>query len=68
MTDQQAFSTPWLNECTLFRLKRRLKSITDFQINCNGHLIKSQSSMKYLVIDIDPFFSDERTVNIIHDD
>jgi len=65
VTDQQAFSTPWLNECTLFRLKRRLKTITDFQINCNGHLIKSQSSIKYLGIDIYPFFSGERTANII---
>jgi hypothetical protein len=31
----------------------KLKIITDFQINYNGHLIKFQSSNNYLSIDID---------------
>ena len=38
----------------------KLKIITDFQINCNGHLIKSQSSNNYLSIDIDHNWSGER--------
>jgi hypothetical protein len=38
----------------------KLKIITDFQINCNDHLIKSQSSNNYLSIDIDHNVSGER--------
>jgi hypothetical protein len=43
------------------------ETIADFQINCNDRLIKSQSSIKYLSIDIhvDQNLSDERTVNTI---
>ena len=37
-----------------------------FQINCiNGYLIKSQSSIKYLGIDIDKKLSGARTANTI---
>jgi hypothetical protein len=32
--------------------KRIQNTIADFQINCNGHLIKIQSSIKYLAVDI----------------
>ena len=39
----------------------KLKTIADFQINCNSHLIKSQSSNKYLGIEIDHNLSGERT-------
>ena len=38
----------------------KLKTIADFQINCNSHLIKSQSSNTYLGIDIDHNLSGER--------
>jgi hypothetical protein len=38
----------------------KLKTMADFQINCNSHLIKSQSSNKYLGIDIDHNLSGER--------
>ena len=48
-----------------FWQKRKLKTITDFQINCNGHLIKSKRSIKYLGIDIDQNLSGERTANAI---
>jgi hypothetical protein len=37
--------------CILFGPRRKLKTITDFQINCNCHLIKWQSIIKYLGID-----------------
>ena len=39
----------------------KFKTIADFQINCNSHLIRSQSNNKYLGIDIDDNFSGERT-------
>jgi len=32
--------------------KTKIQHVTDFQINCNGHLIKLKSSSKYLGIDI----------------
>ena len=40
-------------ECILFGSKWKLKPVIDFQIACHGHIIKSQSSVKYLGIDID---------------
>ena len=52
-------------ECILFGHKRKLTTITDFQITCHGHVIKSQSHIKYLGIDIDQNLSGEITVNII---
>ena len=50
-------------ECILFGPKRKLKTVTDFQIACHGHIIKSQSSVKYLGIDIDENLSGESIVN-----
>ena len=52
-------------ECILFVLKGNLKTITDIQLNCNCHIIKSQSNIKYLGIDIDKNLSSERTTNVI---
>lgn len=52
-------------ECILFGPKRNLKKASEFQINCNGHIIKSQSSIKYLGIDIDQNLSGEKTANSI---
>jgi hypothetical protein len=40
----------------LFSAKEKLKTVSDFQINCNGHVIKSHSSGKYL--SIDQFFTE----------
>jgi hypothetical protein len=48
-----------LNAFVLFQ-SEQLKFITDFQINCNGHIMKSQSSNSYLSIDIDHHLSGER--------
>ena len=53
-------------ECILFGPKRNLKRASEFQIQCNGHVIKSQSSIKYLGIDIDQNLSGEKkTANSI---
>jgi len=46
-------------------ITRKLKTLNCFQINCNGHQIKSPSSIAYLSIDIDQNVTDERTVNTI---
>ena len=46
----------------MFGPKRKLKPITDFQID--HHLIKSQSSIKYLGIDIQ--MQIKRTINTIN--
>ena len=44
-----AFFTPCLKQ---IGPKRIQNTIADFQINCNGHLIKIQSSIRYLAVDI----------------
>jgi hypothetical protein len=40
-------------ECILCGPKRKLKTIANFQINRNGHRLKSQNSINYLGIAID---------------
>jgi hypothetical protein len=46
-----------------FYQSEKLKTIADFQINCNGHLLKSQSSIKYLGNDIEQHLSCQRTIS-----
>jgi len=60
-----SFLYTWVKLNAFFWAKAKIKTITDFQNNCNGHLIKSESSIKYLGIDIDQNFSGERTANAI---
>ena len=43
-------------ECILFGSKRKLRKVDQFRINCAGHSIKSQESVKYLGLNIDRFF------------
>lgn len=45
-----------LVELNVFFIGRKLKTITDFKINCIGHLTKSKSCIKYSGIDIDHNF------------
>ena len=52
-------------ECILFGPKRKLKSVSEFKIKCNSHVIKSQTSIKYLGIDLDQNLSGETTANSI---
>ena len=54
-------------ECILLGPKRKLKSIIDFQSNCNGHRLKSKSmcSIEYFGIDIDKNVSSERTATTV---
>lgn len=42
-----------------------MSDILWFSNQCNGHLIQSQSSIKYLGIDIDKQLSSARTANTI---
>ena len=52
-------------ECIIFGPKRKLKKVTNFEVKCNNHIIKSQPKLKYLGIDIDQHLSGESTVNSI---
>ena len=46
-----------------FYQSEKLKTIADFQINCNGHLLKSQSCIKYLGNDIEQHLSYQITIS-----
>ena len=46
-----------------FYQSEKSKTIADFQINCNGHLLKSQSSIKYLGNDIEQHLSCQTTIS-----
>ena len=35
-------------ECIIFGSKRKLRKINNFSVECNGHTIKAQRSVKYL--------------------
>ena len=35
-------------ECVLFGPRRKLRSITNFHVQCKDHIIKAQDSVKYL--------------------
>ena len=52
-------------ECILCGPKRKLKTIANFQINRNGHRLKSQNSINYLGIAIDQNLSGARPTNSI---
>jgi hypothetical protein len=44
---------------------RKLRKVTKYQIQCNDHIIKSQTKLKYVGLDIDQNLSGEITVNSI---
>ena len=52
-------------ECILFGSKRKLRKIGDFSIECNGHTIKAQRSVKYLGLSLDYQLTGEAIVNSI---
>ena len=52
-------------ECILFGSKRKLRKVSDFSIECNGHTIKAQRSVKYLGLNLDDQLSGEAIVNSI---
>ena len=52
-------------DCILFGPKRKLRKVTEFQINCHGHIINSQNSVKYLGIDIDQNLSGEKQLTLL---
>ena len=52
-------------ECILFGSKRKLIKIGDFSIECNGHTIKAQRSVKYLGLSLDYQLTGEAIVNSI---
>ena len=50
-------------ECILFRSKKKLKKVKDFQVMCNGHVNEHTTSLKYLGLNIDNLLSGELAVN-----
>ena len=40
-------------ECMLFGPRKTLRKITNFQVVCNGHVIKANDKVKYLGLSID---------------
>ena len=52
-------------ECVLFGSKRKLRKIDNFSIECNGHTIKAQRSVKYLGLNLDDQLTGETIVNSI---
>ena len=54
-------------ECILFGCRRKLRTVQNFGIECNGHSIQAQTSVKYLGLNLDNFLSEEANANsIIH--
>ena len=52
-------------ECIIFGSKRILREINNFSVECNGHTIKTQRSVKYLGLTLDDQFTGEAIVNSI---
>ena len=50
-------------ECILFGSKRKLRKAEEFYIECNGHKIKAQNSVKYLELNLDIQLSGEAIIN-----
>ena len=54
-------------ECILFGSRTKLRKVQNFGIGCNGHSIQAQTSVKYLGVNLDNFWSGEAIANsIIH--
>ena len=51
--------------CVLFGPRRKLRSITNFHVQCKDHIIKAQDSVKYLGFFIDNHMNCEKIVNSI---
>ena len=52
-------------ECIPFGSKRNLRKAEEFYIECNGHNIKAQNSVKYLGLNLDNQLLEEAIVNDI---
>ena len=52
-------------ECMLFGPRKKLRKITNFQVVCNGHVIKVTDKVKYLGLSIDSLLNGESIVSSI---
>ena len=52
-------------ECILFGLRRKLRKVHNFEIECSEHTMKAQSSVKYLGVNLDNFLLGETIANSI---
>ena len=54
-------------ECILFGSRRKLRKVQNFDIECNGHSIQAQTSVKHLGVNLDNVLSGKAIANsIIH--
>ena len=49
--------------CILFGSRKKLSNVNDFRIECNGHTVKAQNSVKYLGLTLDALLSGEAIAN-----
>ena len=52
-------------ECVIYGSRRKLKKVSDFKVECAGHTIIAQKSVKYLGIEIDQHVSGEDVANYV---
>ena len=50
-------------ECILFGSRIKLRKFGNFGIDCNGHSIQAQASVKYLGVNLDKFLAGEAIAN-----
>ena len=50
-------------ECILFGSRKKLRKVGNFGIDCNGHSIQAQSSVKYSGVNLDKFLAGEAIAN-----
>ena len=50
-------------ECIIFGSKRKFRKLNNFSVECNGHTIKVQRSVKYLGLTLDNQLTGEAIVN-----
>ena len=52
-------------ECVVFGSRRKLKNTSNFSVQCAGHKIPAQDSVKYLGIEIDQHVTGEKIANCV---
>ena len=52
-------------ECILYGSRKKLRKVGNFGIDCNGHSIQAQTSVKYLGVNLDKFLAGEAIANDI---
>jgi hypothetical protein len=59
LVDNKLSLHPGKTECVIFGSRHKLKKVSNFSVQCTGHTISAQKSIKYLGIEIDQHLSGE---------